>query len=66
MMQSKAFKNMWGSLYEDDSFDQKTFIFPLNDITAACFGKIVEWLAEHNGKPEPEVQEEPITREVNV
>jgi len=64
MMQSKTFMNMWGSLDADATFDEKTFVFPLNDINAVCFGKIVEWLEQHNGMPDPQIEEEPITGEV--
>jgi hypothetical protein len=71
MMQSRTFKDMWkSSLSLDKSFDHlknaEKFIFPLNDITKICFGKIVEWLDNHDGQPDPVIEEDPITTEANI
>lgn len=60
---------MWESLGAEETFSQesaKPFVFPLNEITNICFGKIVEWMENHNGHPEPVVKEDPITGEVEI
>jgi hypothetical protein len=70
MMKSKTFKNMWKSNFSfEETFDhckitEKPFIFPLNGISKICFEKVVEWLDQHNGKPDPVIKEDPITTEV--
>lgn len=69
MMQSKTFMNMWDGLgFEKGNHQEQSesFIFPLNNISKACFEKIIEWLDEHKGQPEPEIKEDPITKEVII
>jgi len=42
--------------FEEQKGSEDEFIFPLNEITGLCFGKIVEWMEEHKGQPEVEVK----------
>ncbi|KAI1731236.1 skp1 family, dimerization domain-containing protein [Ditylenchus destructor] len=58
--QSHTFFNMFRDL--EGNLDD-TFFFPMPLVKPEIFQKIVEWTANHIGVPEPEVKEDPATRE---
>ncbi|KAI1696927.1 E3 ubiquitin ligase complex SCF subunit scon-3 [Ditylenchus destructor] len=58
--QSHTFFNMFRDLgCEVD----ENFVFPMPAVKPEIFQKIVEWTANHIGVPDPEVKEDPNTRE---
>ncbi|KAI1718335.1 skp1 family, dimerization domain-containing protein [Ditylenchus destructor] len=58
--QSHTFHNMFRDLGCD--LDEN-FVFPMPAVKPDVFQKVVEWTANHIGVPDPEVKEDPTTRE---
>ncbi|KAI1707825.1 skp1 family, dimerization domain-containing protein [Ditylenchus destructor] len=59
--QSHTFANMYQDL--NLSKEDETFVFPMPAVKPKIFKKIVEWTANHVDVPDPEVKEDPQTRE---
>uniref|UniRef100_A0A915M7M9 Skp1-related protein n=1 Tax=Meloidogyne javanica TaxID=6303 RepID=A0A915M7M9_MELJA len=73
LLQSSVFKNMWKVL--DFGFeiilladldmspkDLEEFEFKVN-VETNIFSKVVEWMGEHIGKPDPKIEDDPATRQ---
>ncbi|KAI1718319.1 skp1 family, dimerization domain-containing protein [Ditylenchus destructor] len=58
--QSHTFHNMFRDLGGDLD---KNFFFPMPAVKPEIFQKVVEWTANHIAVPDPEVKEDPTTRE---
>ncbi|CAK5021451.1 unnamed protein product [Meloidogyne enterolobii] len=61
LLQSSVFKDMYKDL-DMKPEDLEKFEFPVN-VEANVFSKVVEWLGEHIGKPDPKIEDDPATRQ---
>nr|CAD2157375.1 unnamed protein product [Meloidogyne enterolobii] len=61
LLQSSVFKDMYKDL-DMKPEDLEKFEFPVN-VEANVFSKVVEWMGEHIGKPDPKIEDDPATRQ---
>uniref|UniRef100_A0A914LFQ2 Skp1-related protein n=2 Tax=Meloidogyne incognita group TaxID=654580 RepID=A0A914LFQ2_MELIC len=61
LLQSSVFKNMWKDL-DMSPKDLEEFEFKVN-VETNIFSKVVEWMGEHIGKPDPKIEDDPATRQ---
>ncbi|CAK5086246.1 unnamed protein product [Meloidogyne enterolobii] len=61
LLQSSVFMNMWKDL-DMSPKDLEEFEFKVN-VETNIFSKVVEWMGEHIGKPDPQIEDDPATRQ---
>ncbi|CAK5074703.1 unnamed protein product [Meloidogyne enterolobii] len=61
LLQSSVFMNMWKDL-DMSPKDLEEFEFKVN-VETNIFSKVVEWMGEHIGKPDPTIEDDPATRQ---
>nr|CAD2194143.1 unnamed protein product [Meloidogyne enterolobii] len=61
LLQSNVFMNMWKDL-DMSPKDLEEFEFKVN-VETNTFSKVVEWMGEHIGKPDPKIEDDPATRQ---